>query len=133
MDDLLWKERLRTLEILRELTGERGGAAWETGVGIKLRALWAKLREDLSQEELDQYRELLCYTAALETLETLTGVLAADSPAELKAGELTIKSREDQQGLRDLISDCRRTLSPILRDEDFLFQRILPQTEEADQ
>lgn len=132
MEHQFTEEKLRALEILGEMTGESGGPARETAVSFQIESLRCRLREDVTEKELDRYREQICYAAALGALESLSLAEEAGLPAEFRAGELTLKSRQDAGGLGRLLESCMASLAPVLRDDGFYFRQIPPEEEKEE-
>lgn len=112
------------LSILKELTGEESSSLYVSVVRAQYMILKNKIKPDVTEEELDNYADLLNYTGALMALLSVTCAENLTSPSEIKAGEVTITNSTDTEDMELKVKECIVSLGKILEDETFVFRVI---------
>lgn len=82
----------------------------------------AMIKPELTEEELGKYYGNILYGAALMALRD---TMAADtSPAEIKAGEVSIKNSSQADKLTAMLEETVKFLAPVLAGDKAVFSAV---------
>lgn len=115
---IISKENVRIA--VTEMSG--GIAPSEAVVRAACERMGALIKPELTEEEMSRFYGNVLYGAALMALRDS---LAADnSPVEIKAGDVSIKSGSQVDKLSEMLEETIKFLTPVLVDREAAFSAV---------
>lgn len=105
-----------------------GDAVSEVIIAASCERMCKMLRRDISENLLEEFRGRIEYVAALIAVRDAFVADSVSAPAEIKAGEISVKNNLSSDGISQLISEEIQELSPVITDRSFVFRAILEET-----
>ena len=113
---------LLSKEIYASLTGAELSEIEGNILSLKLDSVFKKLREDISEDVLNEYKRLIAYTAALMTALDISRKEESLFMKPVKIGDITMEKAVGCEGLEAIIKANFKEMAPILRDNNFVFK-----------
>lgn len=108
--------------IYASLTGTELNEAEENILPLKVNSIFKKLRDNIEDEVLNEYKALIAYTAALMTALDICRQEKSLFMKPIKIGDITMGRAIGSEGLEAIIKANFREMSPILSDNNFIFK-----------
>ena len=113
---------LLSKEIYASLTGTELNEADENILPLKLNSVLKNLKDNISDEDLSEYKGLIAYTAALMTALDICRQEKSLFMKPIKVGDITMGRTIGSECLEAIIKANFREMSPILSDNNFVFK-----------
>lgn len=108
--------------IYTSLTGSAPTEFARTVLRIKIKKLVSLVKEGLTVSQFSSFKEALCYTAVLMTALDLSESENALYQRPIRVGDISFKAGVESAGLKALVKENMKELSPILKDTTFIFE-----------
>lgn len=115
---------LLSKETYTSLTGAELSEIEENILLIKLDSVFKKLKADISDDILNEYKSLIAYTAALMTALDICRKEKSIFMKPVKIGDITMERAVGSEGLEAIIKANFREMAPILQDNNFVFKIV---------
>lgn len=96
---------------------------------LKLKNVLSKIAPDISDSEIEENKELICYTASLMAAYDYCEKERSIYQRPIRIGDITMKSAVGGAGLKALIKENLALLAPIFYDDKFLFKQMEEENE----